>query len=310
MRGFVLAAGFGTRMRPITNYIPKALVPVCGKSLLERALDFVSSGGIRTIGVNAHFLPGYISEFQKNSTVPFQLFIEEGEIRGTGGAFDYAREFLSGDDSFFILNVDILCKFDLNGAIKKFESSDALMMLCAFPSENGSGTVFYDQKTGEYRGTPSDLIAGNDSLDAAFIGAAFYRKEIMHHITSKDFSIVPVWKRLVESGHKVMVEIINEGYWRDIGTPQALADIHFEVLDKKLEIDIPPYLHVDYLKKWCVNMNHKSKLGKVSGEYAWIESSFSEFSNINRSIIFPGAYPESTMLNNTILTSWGALPIK
>ena len=99
MRGFVLAAGFGTRLRPLTDHIPKALVPVCGKPLLARSLAFLRGHGVTEIAVNSHYLADKIESFRREQKECFSLFHEEGNIRGTGGALYFAGEFLSGDEA-------------------------------------------------------------------------------------------------------------------------------------------------------------------------------------------------------------------
>lgn len=308
MRGFILAAGFGTRMRPITNNIPKALVNVCGKPLLERALNFLFSNGISDIGVNAHYLPQQIELFRERSPIPFSLFVECGEIRGTGGAFDNARSFLAGDDSFLMLNVDIVCRFDLNAAIEKFIQSESVCTLIAFPCDNGMGTIYYTENTGMYQGVPSDTQMAASTSEAAFIGAALYKRQFLDLITVDDFSIVPVWKRAVEKGLTVTVDIQKNGFWRDIGTPQALADVHFDLLDKKLDLDIPSSLYVDTESKRCIPQTVSNERF-VSGMYAWVESEVNWHCEISRSIVFKGAQINGIKITNSLVTPWGVLPI-
>ena len=95
LTGFILAAGFGTRLRPLTDHLPKALISVCGKPLLQRALEFYENNRVKPIGVNSHHFPEFIKSFKNNSAIPFELFHETGAIRGTGGALLFAREFLA-----------------------------------------------------------------------------------------------------------------------------------------------------------------------------------------------------------------------
>jgi mannose-1-phosphate guanylyltransferase len=309
MRGFVLAAGFGTRMRPLTDHIPKALVPVCGKPLLERALQFMHESGISRIGVNAHYLPEQIQKFKETSSIPFELFIESGDIRGTGGAFDFAREFLTGDNAFFMLNVDIVCKFDLRAAVKKFSESDSICMLIAFPCESGRGTVLFDPLSYGYFGTPKDTPRLPAMGEAAFIGAALYKKEFLDLIIPDDFSIVPVWKRAIEKGYSVVVDIQHSGFWRDIGNLGALADIHFDQLDEKINLDIPVGLSCEPSKKFCIPANCNHRGFNLSGLYAWIETEQFTGSTVKRSIVWPGIDICKQVITNAIITPFGVLPI-
>ena len=166
MTGFILAAGYGTRFLPITAHIPKALVSVAGKPLLSRALNFLKSHGFETIGVNSHYLSAQIEQFRDSSSIPFEIFHEE-KIRGTGGALFFAREFLSQDDIFFVLNVDIVCQFDLNPAIQFFKDSSFSCLLIAFRPSHGNGTIVYDLESRTYLGTTSE--EGSFPTSAEFI---------------------------------------------------------------------------------------------------------------------------------------------
>lgn len=308
MRGFVLAAGFGTRMRPLTDHIPKAMVPVCGRTLLERALRFIHRSGIKEIGVNAHYLHEQLEAFREQSVIPFELFVESGRIRGTGGAFDFARPFLNDDDAFFVLNVDILCKFDLMKAIEKFKQSNCICMLIAFPCEKGKGTILFDKESYAYYGTPSEIEKKTFMEEAAFIGAAIYRKEFLGYVGTEDFSVVPIWKRLAVNGLPVIVNVQLDGFWRDIGNIDALANIHFECLDKKIDIDVPEDLRVNTKEKFCIPDN-LNKNQCFSGKYAWIESNKILNCTINRSIIWSGMQISNKEITNSIVTPFGELTI-
>jgi len=309
MRGFVLAAGFGTRMRPLTDHIPKALVPVCGMTLLERALRFIYENGIEKIGVNTHYLPEQLQVFQRRSSVPFELLVESGIIRGTGGAFDYAREFLSGDDSFFMLNVDIVCQFDLKTAIRKFTESDSICTLIAFPCEHGKGTILFDNTTKGYSGTPSEIKQSDTMGEGAFIGAALYKKTFLDMVTRDDFSIVPVWKRAVDIGHKVTVNIQNTGYWRDIGTVKALADIHFECIDNALLLDIPQKISCVRADKICIPSECVSRKSALTGKYAWVESCLFDGSTVTNSIVWSDTDIRNKHIENSLYTPYGVISI-
>jgi NDP-sugar pyrophosphorylase family protein len=156
MRGFILAAGFGTRLRPITDTIPKALVPVCGEPLLAHNLRILHRSGVfSAIGVNSHYLHEQMEKFKRESSIPFELFYESDKIRGTGGALDFARDFLSGDDTFLIANVDIIHKFDIAELVGRFVDSGRICSQVSIPTDS-LGTVLYDSATGDYLGVSDD----------------------------------------------------------------------------------------------------------------------------------------------------------
>jgi mannose-1-phosphate guanylyltransferase len=309
MRGFILAAGFGTRMKPLTDHIPKALVPVCGKPLLEHALQFLASSEITDVGVNAHYMPKQMHAFQKSTQSSFELFVESGEIRGTGGAFDNARAFLQGDTSFLILNVDIICQFDLQAAIAAFKASDAICTLIAFPCSAGKGTILFDLFTKKYIGTPADTPHRPQEVEeAAFVGAALYKKEFLDLVTTDDFSIVPVWKRAIEQGATVSVSVQAQGFWRDIGTIKALADIHREFLSGTLSFDLSNDYYYDNMRKSVYPLHCKNHVNE-SLEYAWVGTSLFNGASIRNSIIWPGTDVRDMKIKNTLYTHFGALEI-
>jgi NDP-sugar pyrophosphorylase family protein len=242
MRGFILAAGFGTRLKPLTDSVPKALIPVCGEPLLAHNLRILYNSGIfSAIGVNSHYLHEQMVRFQKDSPIPFELFYEEGKIRGTGGALDFAREFLAGDDTFLIANVDIIHKFDLRELLSRFINSGRICSLVSIPAEN-NGTVFYDNANSDFLGVSADrddfLRLGRKFSEAEFTGVAFYRREFLDFVNSDDFSIIPVWKRAGGEGcvPSILVPEKSASWWIDIGTREAVAKIHSDVKDGKVDL--------------------------------------------------------------------------
>jgi mannose-1-phosphate guanylyltransferase len=307
MRGFILAAGFGTRLRPITDHIPKALVPVAGVPLLGHALEWMWENDIREIGVNTHYLPEMIRSYRQQSRIPFTEFHETRGIRGTGGAFHFARDFLLNDNDFFVANVDIIARFPFPSAVRFFRESQAHCVLLAFPPK-AQGTILFDKETGLYKGTPDTVKSGEPLQGADFIGAALYRKEYLDYIGQDDFSIVPTWSRAVDDGKKVLVYVFDNGFWRDIGTPGALLDIHCDIIDKKVEIPVPADFSIDYERK--VGLASGVSYSGNYGEYSWVESSSVALtSEVYRSVIFKHAVLDGKFtVHNAIVTEWGIVP--
>jgi mannose-1-phosphate guanylyltransferase len=231
VRGFILAAGFGTRLKPITDTVPKALVPVCGEPLLAHNLRILhKSGMFSAIGVNSHYLHEQMVQFQKESPVPFELFYEEGKIRGTGGAFDFARDFLGGDDAFLIANVDILHKFDIAELSSRFMKEGRICSLVSIPvSQNG--TILYDKDSGDFLGIGSERDIRQGASEAEFTGVALYKREFLDFVNADDFSVIPIWKRAAAGGRApgIIVPEKSASWWMDIGTREALQKIQDDV---------------------------------------------------------------------------------
>jgi mannose-1-phosphate guanylyltransferase len=309
MKGFVLAAGFGTRLRPLTEHIPKALVPFGGRPLLEHALDFLYRNNISKIGVNVHHLPEQIYTYQNSSSVPFEIFEEIPDIRGTGGALYFAKQFLDGDDSFFVINADIIAQFDIQKILHDFNASIDDCRLIAWKNTTRTGTIVYNQDNYHYVGTPSATGGAIGFATADFIGMALYRREFLSQLKCDDFSIVPVWKRAVERGLMVTVDIVENGYWCDTGTPGVLAQAHFDVIDAKLHVKPPEYLVINTQRHCCYPVAWKKSMIDKIGAYCWIEEpAFVPATKLSRVIVYKNTVSIMPTRNNRLLlTPWGEI---
>jgi NDP-sugar pyrophosphorylase family protein len=228
-------------LKPITDKVPKALVPVYGEPLLAHNLRILHKSGVfSAIGVNSHYLHEQMERFQKGSSIPFELFYEAGEIRGTGGALYFARNFLAADDAFLIANVDILHKFDIAELSTRFMREGRICSLVSIPVESG-GTIFYDNSSGDFSGTASDYGGagrGQNILGAEFTGVAFYRREFLDFVNDDDFSIIPIWRRAAAAGRApgIIIPEKSDSWWMDIGTHEALAKIQADVNDGVVDL--------------------------------------------------------------------------
>ncbi len=241
----------------------------------------------------------------------YTIFHEKDKIRGTGGALDFAREFLSSDEMFCVINADILSNVNIQKLSQKFEESDDICALVTAPALN-KGAVFLDPVTKEYRGIPSEVGSDSNAVGADFIGMTFYRRKILDYITKEDFSIIPIWNRAQEKGHSVKVYVQDNIYWYDTGTPLSLAKIHFDVLDGSVSLNIPDHMHVDFIKKIAYPDNLSVEKQIALKEYSWVESNdIAQTASISRSMVLAGAVVgENKKLSNSIHTQWGDIPIE
>ncbi len=305
MTGFILAAGFGTRLRPITNHMPKALVSVGGVPMLKRMLDDFVEAEFTSLGANTHFRPDDIAEFCSQYNHAIDLFHEKGEIRGTGGALYFAKEFLAKEECFCIRNVDIISSVDLLAVKEYFVSSAADCMLIAAPA-NGPGTICMENSTtGRYLGLPKEMKTESGHKIVDYIGLSFYNRRFLSFVEEGDFSLVPVWKRAADNGLTVLVHEVENMYWRDIGTPASLAQIHFDMLDKKALLPVPCNYVLDYDRKvaYCKEIEHQKD---VLGPYCWCDAtSVSVQSKYEQCLIWSDSPEREKKHFRIISTPWG-----
>ncbi len=310
MRGFILGAGFGTRLKPITEHLPKALVPLGAEPVLGRNLRYLWSQGFETIGVNSHFFHAQMEQFASKFDVPFTLFHESGAIRGTGGALQFAREFLGQEDTFFVLNVDVVSNFNIRQMGECFKKSSDICSLVAVPVDKG-GTIAYNSESMQFMEVASKKSALPGAATADFTGCAFYRREFLELLSDDDFSILPLWEKAKQMSLGVGVLFPENRYWIDIGKPGSYAQIYFDYLDKNVEFGISSDMICDFEHKICYNRNVSSDVKDNLGPYSWVESAhLPPGVSIQKSIVWRNANSVSELISEKIVTPWGDVPFQ
>jgi mannose-1-phosphate guanylyltransferase len=302
MRGFVLSAGFGTRLKQMTDVIPKALVPVCGVPLMEIALRYFRKNSIDDIAVNIHFMPELMDMTLEALPYPVKRFYEYPKILGTGAALWNAKDWLMDDNSFCVVNADIIHNAKIKDLATDFRASGADVVLI------GSGVcgekVMGITKDGEYAGRTDDLFS--EAHDAtAFTGIAFYRSAVAEIFREDDFDVKAVWKRAIECGYAVKVWNLDNVLWYDTGTVENLKDCYWKVLDKQIPFSFPLGMEVDFEKKLAYPCEKNYEITQDS-RYLWIENvSVDEKINGSRSIFWSGSKLKNKNYENAIVTPWG-----
>ncbi|MGM0443592.1 MAG: nucleotidyltransferase family protein [Fibrobacterota bacterium] len=308
MRGFVLAAGFGTRLKPITDMIPKALVPVCGVPLAEIALRWLRKNGIYDLAMNIHYHSDIMRMFADQMPYDITLFEEQPEIRGTGGAIYNARDFLAGDDSFAVINADIITDVSLLRIEKDFRESSADIVLIA--KTGGEHASVLSDDDGLYCGPVSVSSASGCRADS-FIGLSLYKRKALDQFCEDDFSVLPVWKRAAGVGLRVEVWRYDDIYWRDTGTPAQYLRAYRDILDRRIRFDFPLAMNVDFDRKAALHESLSPKQLSQNSEYVWCERVAASGIDAENSVFFGGVKidPERSY-RNTIVTPWCEVAIE
>lgn len=193
MKAMIFAAGLGTRLRPITDTMPKALVPVGGVPMLDRVILKLKNAGIKDFVINAHHFSDQIArhlEESDNFGCSIALSIERDYPLETGGGIKAARSFLENEDTFLVHNVDILSNLDISAFCARQLPEKALALLLVSERISSRYLLFDDSmrlmgwmnaKTGEIRSPYPDLDA-DSCTKRAFSG--------IHLISGKVFSLM------------------------------------------------------------------------------------------------------------------------
>jgi mannose-1-phosphate guanylyltransferase len=235
MKAMVLAAGLGTRLRPLTDDRPKALVEVGGRTLLEINLTRLRTFGVREVIVNVHHFADLVISFLK-AHHNFGMRIEvsrEDVLLDTGGGLKKAGWFFlensgSSAEPFILHNVDVISTIDLDRMVKEHEKNQSLATLAVQQRETSRYLLFDEQQQlcGRRAGRDQQpqIVRSAPSMQAlAFSGVHVISRRLLPLITEDGiFSIIETYLRLAASEEKIQAFRADEYYWRDLG---KLADL-------------------------------------------------------------------------------------
>lgn len=224
-KAVVLAAGFGTRLRPLTLVTPKPLLPMWGVPMLERILRMLESWGVEEIAVNAHWQADQIRRYVLTRKGSAKVTVaEEPEILGTGGVLNPLRYFL-GTEPFWLVNGDIVVEdLDPQAIVDAFEQSGRFAG-CWMSEAFGPRTIEADF-AGRVCNWKSD-VAGDDGT-YTYCGLALLGPQVLDHVKGDGFStIVQAYESAMMSDGKLVVGADPDGaYWADCGTLESYLETH------------------------------------------------------------------------------------
>ena len=220
MKAFLLAAGLGTRLRPLTETTPKCLVPIKGKPLMEWWLELFAKHGVTEVLVNTHYLAeqvrSFIGEWNSINATPVVKEFYEETLLGSGGTVAANRGFIGDDEDFLICYADNLTDVDLTAFRKFHQTHDGILSMALFhtnrPCECGIAALDESGRIAEFEEKPA-----HPKSNLANAGLYIARQQI--------FDYLPQTSGLLDFGKDVLPQLVGrmygwqtEGYLLDIGT--------------------------------------------------------------------------------------------
>jgi NDP-sugar pyrophosphorylase family protein len=247
----ILAAGLGTRLRPLTDDRPKALVTVAGRTLLEIVLLRLRAFGIREVIVNAHHYAEMIVNYlDANRNFGMSIAVSrEDELLDTGGGLKKAEQFFldsgaSSEEPFLVHNVDVISNIDLARMVQ-FHTEQAALATLAVQHRTTSRQLLFDP-SGQFRGRR--IKNGDDEQAAltrpaqqleplAFSGIHVLSPRLFAKMSEQGtFSIVDAYLRLAAQGEKIVAFRADGCYWRDLGRPASVVQAACDLAEGKYSI--------------------------------------------------------------------------
>jgi len=235
MKAMIMAAGLGTRLRPLTNDRPKALVEIHGRTLLEIAIARLRQFGVREIIINVHHFAGMIMDYLKaNGNFGLRLEIShEDVLLDTGGGLKKAAWFFLEEGAsagpFILHNVDVLSTIDLDRMLAFHQQNQSLATLAVQQRET-SRYLLFDPKMqlcGRLLAKERKTEMARPSADPeplAFTGIHILSPRLLGMIREEGvFSIIQSYLRLAGEGERIIGYRAEDAYWRDLGTSESVA---------------------------------------------------------------------------------------
>lgn len=229
LRALVLAAGLGTRLRPLTDVAPKPLLPVTGLPILGHTLQQLAAVGCDAAAVNLHHRGDQIRQRFGDSFAGMPLvYSEEPELLGTLGAIHPLKDFLAGADMVLLINGDSLCRWPLKKLIRRYQANGAqaslLLAAHASPADFGGG-VGIDRSGRILSFRPNDPERGEVVRRYVFAGAHVISPKLLERVGPGKSDIVrDLYIPLLAEPEGKLTSLVTKRPWHDLGTPQRFLE--------------------------------------------------------------------------------------
>jgi mannose-1-phosphate guanylyltransferase len=297
-QAFVLGAGLGTRLRPLTDDLPKPLVPIFQKPLITFAFDHLIDAGVKKFFVNTHRQPERFVEIFTASTYrdrPIE-FRHEPVLLETGGGIKNIQSSL-GEEPFLVYSGDILTDVELEPLVQEHFRKKNDVTIALRKTDLGADVVLRDGAVVGIRGR------NEPRGDYDFAGISIWNTNIFERIPpAKKISFIPILAKWIGEGGRIGGLVLNENKWFNIGTRADYLEVHRAIAQKNWR---PAYVTE---KDWPISIApdaHVSESARFAGFYAIGRgSSVGEDATLENTIVWPGAQIASrSQLRNCIVRS-------
>lgn len=243
MRAMVLAAGLGSRLRPLSNNWPKCLMPMANRPLIQYTLERLAGLGVSRAVVNTHYLAYEVHAYLQNRKEPDISISHEHKLLGTGGALVKARRLL-GDEPFWHMNADIWCNADLSLMPELMHASNAIAVL-GLVDDPRYNSVAIDSRN-QVLGIKGYCKVPEHAPLFTYSGLAFLHPRLLNYLPGKGVSnLVDAWQRALLAGES-MIGLKLKSPWNDLGTWQALWQANYnlaQTMESPVMLDESVHLH-------------------------------------------------------------------
>lgn len=237
----VMAAGLGTRLRPLTYHLPKALIPVANRPVMHHVLNLIRRHGITEVGANISYLPDAIVEYFGDGSalgLSIRWSVEE-TLLGTAGGTKALAE-LWGRETILVTSGDGLHDVDLTEAIDQHRRTGAKATLVVKPVDDPSqyGVAITDPTT-RVIGFQEKPAPGTARSNLANCGIYVLEPEILDGVPEGEVQFYEVWERLVEEEPGALHAFTTMSYWNDVGDLTALRNGTLDAVSGKVKVEVP-----------------------------------------------------------------------
>jgi mannose-1-phosphate guanylyltransferase len=242
-KAMVLCAGLGTRLRPLTNILPKPLVPVANRPLMTYTLALLEKAGVRRVAVNLHHLGGEIEEaIRDGSDYGLEIsYSPEDPILGTGGGVMRMRPYLE-DGRFYLLNGDVLCGVDLEDVLRFHAERQAAATMVVGPLPPGATytPLLMDSEGWLVELKDARREPAGETRQVMFLGIHVLEPQVFDFLPAEGFSCInnQAYTAMIKKGLDVAA-YFHSGFWFDLGTPASYLSANLSLLSGRVR---PPQL--------------------------------------------------------------------